>query len=340
METSISEKKRRKERLDRGIKVRSDGFYALLSWKEISYLLAPRALLVVGMIVVPLFLPELWLKVVCLAGIYALLALAFDFLLSSVGLVCLGGALWMGVGGYTAGIFTSEFGLSIAVTLPLSAILGGFICTLLLLPCIPLRGIYFAIATFIYPILISNIIETLDILGGTFGLQGLPIIPSEWISIYIVMILLIATVFGFRRLLKQDFGLVLQAIKANDQAVRASGINVVFYKGIVIFITSSIGCFAGAYLCALYGWAGMSFFAFDFSILPISAAVLGGLGTFSGSLLGSLVLVPLSELLRTFGPLRMVLYAAILAVIITVKPGGLMPLLTRKYEQSERWVEV
>ena len=340
MEHSMAGREDRHQRLDRGIKVRSEGIYALASWREISYLLAPRAALVLGMLVVPALLPEVWQRVACLTGVYALLALAFDFLLSSVGLVCLGGALWMGVGGYIAGILASEFGWTPAVTLPIAALAGGGLCTVLLFPCLPLRGIYFAIATFVYPFLLSHIIEALQIAGGTLGLPGLPTIPNKWTALYLMMLLLNLIVFGFRRLLSEDVGLVFQSIRENDQAVKASGINVTGLKTVAVFIASTVGCFAGAYLCVLYGWTGMSFFALDFSVLPIAASVVGGIGTYTGALLGGVVLVPLTELLRAFGPLRMVLYAAILAIFVVARPEGFMPYLARKYSQFERWVEV
>lgn len=333
-------RERRRERLDRGIKVRTEGIYALLSWREIAYLLVPRAALVLGMLAIPAFLPEQWQRIVCLAGVYALLALAFDFLLSFVGLVCLGGALWMGAGGYMAGVLSSGLGLPPAVSVPVGTLAGATMCTLLFLPLLPLRGIYFAIATFVYPFILSHIIEALQIAGGTFGLSGLPTFPNKWVAIYLIIGLALIVFFGLRRLVSEDVGLVLRGIRDNDQAVKASGINVTFWKAVGVFIASVIGCFAGAYLCALYGWVGMSYFALDFSILPIAASVMGGLGTFSGALLGSFVLVPLSELLRAFGPLRMVFYAAILAAFVVGKPEGIMPYLTRKYHQFERWVEV
>jgi branched-chain amino acid transport system permease protein len=246
----------------------------------------------------------------------------------------------MGAGGYIAGILASEFGLPPAATLPIATLAGGILCTVLFFPCLPLRGIYFAIATFVYPFLFSHIIEALQIAGGTFGLSGLPTIPSKWISIYLMVVVLLVVVFGFRRLMSEDVGLVFRGIRDNDQAVRASGLSITFWKAIAVFIASAVGSFAGAYLCVLYGWTGMSFFALDFSVLPIAASVVGGIGTFSGALLGSLVLVPLTELLRAFGPLRMVLYAAILAIFVVAKPEGVMPYLTRKYYQFEHWVEV
>ena len=72
---------RRKERLDRGIKVRSDTVYAVASWREILFLLAPRAGMIVVLLIAPLLVPSLyWQRVICIMGVYALLAVGFDFL--------------------------------------------------------------------------------------------------------------------------------------------------------------------------------------------------------------------------------------------------------------------
>ena len=90
---------RRKERLDRGVKVRSDGLYALMSWRELSYLTLPRLVLIVGIIILPFVMPNMyWQRVISIVCIYALLALSFDFLAHFLGLVSLGGAFLIGVG--------------------------------------------------------------------------------------------------------------------------------------------------------------------------------------------------------------------------------------------------
>ncbi len=339
-ENQGGDREKRRERIDRGVKVRSDGLYALLSWREIAYLIAPRALVYAALLVLPLLLPTLWQRVFCLTGIYALLAIAFDFLVSYVGFVSLGGALWMGIGGYAAGIVADKFGFSPALSLPIATFLGGALCTLLLLPTLRLRGIYFAIATFVYPFILSQVIEALQIAGGTLGLMNLPTINGDWAVIYTMAVCLLVVLFGLRRLVSEDIGVVFRSMMENDQAVNASGINIVLLKIIGVFVASCIGCFAGAYLCVLYGSVGMSFFALDFSILPIAAVVVGGSGSFAGALLGAAVLVPLTELIRGFGSLRMVAYSVILVLFVALKPVGLMPYLTRKYEQFERWVEV
>ncbi len=341
MVTEARGRERRKERLDRGLKVRTEGIYALSSWREILYLLGPRLILIVGLLLMPLLMPDLyWQRVICIMGTLGLLALAFDFLASYAGLVCLGGAFFTGIGGYIAGILNSTFNLPVAVSIPAAAFGGALISTLLLSPCFPLRGIYFAIVTLMYPLAMSRIIEALDVFGGTEGMPGLDTFPNVWSALYTIIPVLLVSLFALRRLVSEDIGFVFRGLRDNDQAVRASGISITRYKAYATFIASALGCFAGAYLVHLYGWAGISLFALDFSILPIAASVVGGMGTLVGPVLGAFILTPLTELLRAFGTLRIVLYSLLLAGFIVFRPEGLMTYAQRKYHQFERWVEV
>jgi len=332
---------RRRERLDRGIKVRSDGLYALMSWRELSYLMIPRLVLIVGLLILPLVMPGMyWQRVITIVCIYALLALSFDFLAHYLGLVCLGGAFFVGVGGYIAAILNTSYGLPPIVTIPAATLLGAVICTLLLLPCLPLRGVYFAIVTLMYPLVLARIIEALDILGGTDGIMGVDSFANRWVEQYTMIALVLLFLFGTRRLVNEDLGLVFRAVKDNDQAVRASGMNVSFYKAIAVFVASAMGCLGGACLVHIYMWAGISLFALDFSILPIAATVIGGAGTLVGPVLGCIILVPISELLREFGTLRIVFYSLILVGFVVFRSEGIMVYGERKYHQFQRWVKV
>lgn len=331
----------RRERLDRGIKVRAEGLYALMSWRELSYLSLPRLLLIVGLLILPLTMPSMyWQRVISIVCIYALLALSFDFLAHFLGLVSLGGAFFIGTGGYLAAILNTTFGFSPLFTIPIATIAGGVICTVLLLPCLPLRGVYFAIVTLMYPLVLARIIEALDILGGTDGIMGIDSFANQWIEQYAVILLVLGCLFGLRRLVNLDLGLVFRAVKDNDQAVKASGMSLTYYKALAVFVGSGMGCMAGACLVHIYMWSGISLFALDFSILPIAATVIGGGGTLAGPVLGCLILVPISELLRAFGTLRIVFYALILMGFIVFKSEGLLVYGTRKYHQFERWVKV
>lgn len=338
---TVSNGQRRKERIDRGIKVRTEGIYALSSLRELSYLSVPRLVLIIGMLSLPFAMPSIyWQRVITITCIYALLALSFDFLAHYVGLVCLGGAFFVGTGGYLAAIANTTFGLPPWVTVPLAAVVGGSLCTLLLMPCLPLRGVYFAIVSLMYPLLLARVIEALDILGGTDGIMGIDSFPNRWVEQYFLIGILLLLTFGVRRLVNTDLGLVLRGVKDNDQAIRASGMSVTFYKSIAVFIAAVIGCLSGAYLVHIYMWSGISQFALDFSILPIAATVIGGGGTLVGPVLGCLLLVPISELLRDFGTLRIVFYALILVAFIIFRSEGLMVYGQRKYHQFERWTEV
>jgi branched-chain amino acid transport system permease protein len=337
----LTGKERRKERLDRGIKVRTEGLYALSSLREVMYLLLPRLVLILGLLLLPLVMPTLyWKRVISIVSIYALVALGFDFMAHYVGLVSLGGAFFIGTGGYIAAILSTSLKLPPAVTLPAAALGGGLICTLLLIPCLPLRGVYFAIVTLMYPLLLARIIEALNVLGGTNGILGVTSLANRWVEQYLVILLLIGALFGLRRLVNQDIGLVFRAVKDNDQAVRASGLNITLYKSIAVFIAAALGSLGGAYLAHIYMWAGISQFALDFSIIPISAAIIGGSSTLVGPLLGCFILVPISELLRSFGTLRIVFYSLILMLFIMFRSEGIMVYAQRKYHQFERWVKV
>jgi branched-chain amino acid transport system permease protein len=331
---------RRRKRLDRSIKVRSEGLYALSSWSEMAYLAAPRLLLIIGLLVVPFFVDMYWQRVLCSAGIYALLALGFDFLAEYVGLVCLGGALFIGTGGYIAGLLNHHVHLPPFLTIPIATVTGAAISTVVLIPCLRLRGIYFAIISFMFPLFAVFIIIALNVFGGTEGISALDTFPSIWLELYLILAAVLVSLFAIRRLVNEDMGVILRGVKDNDQAVRASGINVTGYKTKAVFIAALLGCFGGAYLSHLYGWLGLSLFAMDFSILPIAATVMGGMGSLVGPVLGAFILTPMSEALRGFGQLRVVLYCLILIAFMVYKPEGIMNYLERKYHQFEQWEDV
>ena len=331
----------RLERLDRGIKIRTEGIYAISSWREISYLLVPRLVLILGLLALPLLMPSAyWQRVISIVCIYALLSVGFDLLAHIVGLVSLGGAFFIGVGGYLAAILSTYFGVPLVLTIPISTLAGAFICTLLLVPVLPLRGVYFAIATLMYPLILMRLIEALNIFGGTDGIVGVTSFPNPWVEQYLILAVLILVVFGIRRFVNEDYGLVMRGVKDNDQAVKASGISITWVKAVAVFITSLMGCFGGAYLAHIYMWSGLSQFALDFSIIPIAATVIGGGGTLVGPVLGAFILVPINELLRALGSFRIVIYCIILVFFIVFRSEGIMVYAERKYHQFQQWVKV
>jgi len=330
---------KRRERVDRGIKVRSGDVFALCSWREMLYLAGPRVLPVVAILMLPLVLGIYWQKVLLSVAVFALLAISWD-LLAQTGMISLGQALFFGMGAYVTGILNHYWGLPPLLTIPVAAVFGGLICTALLLPVLRLRGIYFSMVTLILPLMLVRLIEATRIFGGTEGLTGMTSLPSRWLEIYLIVGAMLAALFGFRRLLGTDYGLVLKGIRDNDRSVINAGINIYWYKTQALWIASTIGAFAGAFMTHVYMFVGMPVFALDYSILPIAAAVVGGPGSLAGATLGAFILVPLSEVLRGVGGLRIVLYGVFLVVFIVALPEGIFHFIQRKYHQFERWVEV
>ena len=266
--------KTRKERIDRGIKARSQDIFALCSWREMLYLAGPRVLPVVVCLALPLVLSVYWQKVLMSVAVFALLAISWD-ILSQSGMISLGQALFFGTGAYCSGIMNHYWGFSPLITLPLAAVFGGLISTVLLLPVLRLRGVYFSMVTLIIPLMLVRVIEATKIFGGTEGLSGMDPLPSAGFEVYLIIIVFLAVLFGFRRLMDSDYGLVLKGISDNDRSVINAGINIYWFKAQALFIAASIGAFAGAFMTHVYMFVGMPVFALDYSILPIAAAVVG-----------------------------------------------------------------
>ena len=331
--------KKRKERIDRGIKARSGDIFALCSWRDMLYLSTPRLLPVIGLLVLSITLGVYWQRVLLSLAVFVLLAMSWDFLGQS-GMVSLGQALFFGIGAYLSGVMNHYWGWSPILTIPLATLFGGLICTVLLIPVLRLRGIYFSMVTLILPLMLVRVVEATKIFGGTEGLSGLGPLPSKWAELYIIICAVLAALFGFRRIMGSDFGLVLKGINDNDRSVMNAGINIYWFKTQALFIAGSTGAFAGAFMTHVYMFVGMPVFALDYSILPIACSIVGGPGSFAGSMLGAFILVPLSEVLRGLGGLRMVFYGLFLVVFIVVLPEGIFHYIQRKYHQFERWVEV
>lgn len=329
----------RKERIDRGIKIRSDSIFVINSWREMLYLACPRVIPVLVSIIAYFFLPFYWQKVFVVASMTAILALSWDFM-ASVGLVSLGQALLFGTGAYTAGALNHYFHLPIILSIPLGALIAAIICTLLIAPVLRLKGIYFSMVTLILPLLLLRVIEATKIFGGTEGIFGLSPFPNIYWELGIAVVFLWIAMFFLRRLITTDYGIVITGIKDNDRTVMAGGINIHWYKVQAVFYASYIGAFVGAFMAHFHMFTGMSNFALDYSILPVAAAVLGGTGSFAGPVLGAFLLVPLSEILREFGSLRIVVYSVILVFAVVALPEGIFHFIARKYHQFERWVEV
>jgi branched-chain amino acid transport system permease protein len=333
----------RRERIDRGIKARSDDIFALSSYREALYLLAPRVLPVGLLLILPAILIGIgeiyWVKIIIMCCVFGVLALSWDFM-HAAGLLSLGQALFFGIGAYFAGALNEYLNLPPFITIPLATVAGSALSTLLMSPVLRLRGIYFGMISFTLSLMLARVLEATRFMGGTEGISGLDTFPSIWIEVYLAIIVVLFCMFFFRRLINSDYGLVFRGMMENDRAVMSGGINIYWYKIQALFIGTAVCAFMGAFMAHYIGSVGISVFAMDYSILPVACVILGGPGTFAGPLLGAFLMVPISELLRAFSTWRVVFYCVVLAFFVVAVPEGIFHFLQRRYHQFERKVEV
>jgi len=187
------------------------------------YVAGPRLLPIVLFLTLPLILSPYWQRVMISLAVFAMLAISWDLLAQS-GMISLGQALFFGMGAYLSGIFNHLWGFHPFLSIPLATLLGGLVCTLILLPVLRLRGIYFSMFTLILPLMLVRTIEATKIFGGTEGLSGMSPLPSGWVELYFIIIATLLVLFGFRRLMASDYGLVLQGIRDNDRSVTNAAI--------------------------------------------------------------------------------------------------------------------
>lgn len=278
--------------------------------------------------------------VVGLAGINLILAVSLHIVCGLTGQFSLGHAGFMAVGGYTAALFgtqvISEYKLlylsepvSDGILFVFATLLGGAaagIAGLLVgLPSLRLRGDYLAIVTLGFAEIIRVIIENLEVLGAATGLVGIPPLTNLfWIFFWAAATLLYA-----KRLQESTHGRALLAIREDEIAAEAVGVDTTGYKVRAFVASSFFAGIAGALLGYYLTILTPKDFIFLRSVEVVVMVVLGGMGSASGAALAAIVLTALPELLRplrehTGVDLRMVIYASLLLAMMLLRPKGML----------------
>jgi branched-chain amino acid transport system permease protein len=266
-------------------------------------------------------------------GVNVILAVSLNVVNGATGQFSLGHAGFMAVGAYTsakitlglAGL-TSSF-LPMAVTdqlvfaLALCAAMAaaGLAGVLVGLPSLRLRGDYLAIVTLGFGEIIRSVIENMKSLGQATGLSGLPLRTNlVWVGISAL-----ATVVMARRLSISTQGRALFAIREDEVAAEAMGVDTTGYKVRAFVISAAYAGLAGALISHAILLATPRMFTFVRSIEVVVMIVLGGLGSITGSVLAAVVLTLGLEALREFQAYRMVVYAALLIALMLLRPQGI-----------------
>ena len=276
-------------------------------------------------------------------GVYVLMTVSLNIVTGYLGQLPLGHAGFMSIGGYACAIFIIRmmplFGLNAqsmtsgstpAVILFVVGLLFGGICAALMgmvigIPALRLRGDYLAIITLGFAEIIRVVLVNIDsalgfkLTGGASGLTGIPAYTG-YLNTAIVVSL---AIFAIHTLMKSRHGRAILAIRDNEIAAEASGVNTTYYKTLAFVFSAFIAGIAGGLYAGCIGVMAPAKFGFMKSVEILVMVVLGGMGSMFGSVVSATVLTVLPEALRAFADYRMVVYAIVLILVMIFRPEGL-----------------
>jgi branched-chain amino acid transport system permease protein len=262
-------------------------------------------------------------QLIVITCINVIMALSLNLVTGFAGQLSLGHAAFMGIGAYTAGILTSVYQVPFLAALAAGGLSAAFFGLLVGLPTLRLKGDYLAIATLGFGEIIRVTILNMKITGGAFGLRGI----SKETNLTISVAAVVLTYFTLRRLMKSRFGRAITAIREDEVAAQAMGIDITRYKVLAFVIGASWAGIAGGLFAHWFRYLNPSSFAFGKSVEILSMVVLGGMGNLEGPVLGAAVLTYAPELLRGASDFvsqyRMLFYGALLVIMMLVRPQGL-----------------
>jgi len=289
------------------------------------------------------------LRIVTTALLYMILALGLNIVPGFTGLLDLGYVGFYGIGAYTAGLLTIHYDLSLWLILPLAALNGAIWGILLGAPTLRLTGDYFAIVTFGFSELVVLVIRNeLWLTRGPMGLPGIKppsifghVLVQEWEFFYLAIFLVLVVLLVVTRLEDSRLGRAWFAIREDEIAAQCSGINLIRYKVMAFSVSASIGAMGGAFYAKWFKFIHPDMFKFWESILILCLIVLGGMGSIAGTMLGALILIPLSEVLRAVLPqslfsARYLIYGLILVLMMRWRPEGLIPFERARANKAEQ----
>jgi branched-chain amino acid transport system permease protein len=284
------------------------------------------------------------------AAILTIFAVSWDLLSGYTGQVNFGHALFFGSGAYGAALLYKGLGLPPWATIPLGALIATGIGVATCFPALRLRPPYLSMLTMAFPIIAERIVRSLpvNILGGEQGYHNLPYLASTPIgeslpipSYYICLIVMTVSVLIMWKLTDAGSryirtGLIFHAIREDEIAARATGINTIRYKILAFAIAGFFAGLAGALYAHYYSFAVPSFFSTTQSFLAIIWVVFGGIVSIYGPVVGVYTLYVAVDYLRgtPIGAYQMLIMTVIIIVILLFMPEGVAVWIRDKIERE------
>jgi len=281
-------------------------------------------------LLLPVFMSDLYLlEILFLCHYYAILACSWDLLTGYTGNVNFGHAFFVGGAGFTGALLNIHLNWQPWITLPVGGLVAALFGLIVGSFTLRLKGPYFAGVTFCFAALLYKLVMgASQVLGGEEGLFGIcGLAETSLGNYYFSAILMLATVFFLYFLSRSSFGLVLRSIGENETASESSGINTTFYKVTAFVISAFFAGVAGGMYCHAQMHVGPELAHDSLSGLILMMAVVGGMGSITGPILGAYLLTGLNESLRFMGELRLLIYSGIVVLVVLFAPKGLIDII-------------
>ena len=263
-------------------------------------------------------------------GIYVILALSLNIITGYAGQISLGHAAFMGIGAYTSALLYTKAGLGFWPAFVLAGLVAGLVGAVLAIPCLRVRDDFLAITTMGINFVIEAVFLYIPFFGAGMGIGGInppSLLGSElgkpaFLALVVLVILL--TIAADRWLARSWIGLGWAAVREDEQAAGAMGIDVVRMKVLAFTLGSAGAGLAGSLYAHFLTFIMPVNFSFGQSMVILSMVVFGGIGTLRGPIVGAIVLGALPEISRPAMEYRTLLYGVLLLLLMRFQPEGIL----------------
>lgn len=283
---------------------------------------------------------EYELRLFMLFLIYGVIAVGLNVLVGMTGLVSLGQAGLFALGSYTGAILAMRLGFDIVAAGIGAAIVSSLFGVLLAFPTVRVRGVYLAVVTIAFGIIVENVaIEWQSLTGGTTGLTSIPRpnifgIPLSGFAFYgVLAVTLFVLTLLIHNLKLSRYGRTMLAVSQSETAARALGINPTGMRTMAFVISSVTAGIAGTFYAFLNSYISPDIFTFSDSVRFLLMVILGGAGSTFGPVIGAYILTYLPEYLQQFQLWQKFAYGALLLLVMFALPRGIVGTLAYLFKR-------
>lgn len=261
-----------------------------------------------------------YLRIIILFGINTIMVMGLNITTGVTGQLSMGHAGFMSLGAYSSAIFTLKLGVPFYLALLGGAAVAAIFGFLIGLPALRLEGDYLAVVTIGFAEIVRVFFLNFEPGGKAVGLSGIP----QYTNFTLVLVITVLVVYLAYRLLKSRLGKAMYALRENEIAAEACGINTTHLKVLSFVLGAFLGGLGGALYSHYMYYISPQDFDFMRSIEMLNMVVLGGLGSIPGAILGTAILTALPEMLRVVAEYRLLFYGALLVLLMIFRPNGLL----------------